>query len=235
MLISIVTINRNNAGGLFQTVKSVFSQNYAAIEYIIIDGASADNSLELIMPYRAKINHVISEPDNGIYDAMNKGLHKATGTYIIFLNSGDIFCSDDVVRNVVRLKATEDLIYGNLFFSDKIATERKQPAYLTARHMLRDTIWHPATFYRTELLKACNGYNIDYTIAADYELLLRLIYKHNATTRYINMPVAVFDVTGISGKPQMQQTLFKQRHQAQRNNMPLYYWLPYQLYSTLRK
>lgn len=233
MKISIVTINKNNANGLLKTVESVCMQTYADIQYIVIDGASTDQSLKVIEPFQNQISYMVSELDSGIYEAMNKGLQLADGNYVLFLNSGDVLCDNAVIANAASYLSGYDLIYGNMILSNKRDVIRKQPDKLSLRHLLSDTIWHPTTFYRTDLIKECQGYNIKLKIAADYDLLLRLVFIKHAVLRHIDLAVAVFDVSGLSSLPQSKSLLMGERHVAQRKHMPLYVWLPYQLYSKL--
>jgi glycosyltransferase involved in cell wall biosynthesis len=233
MKISIVTINKNNANGLLKTVESVCMQTYADIQYIVIDGASTDQSLKVIEPFQNQISYMVSELDSGIYEAMNKGLQHADGNYVLFLNSGDVLCDNAVIANAASYLSGYDLIYGNMILSNKRDVIRKQPDKLSLRHLLRDTIWHPTTFYRTVLIKECQGYNTKLKIAADYDLLLRLVFINHAAIRHIDLAVAVFDVSGLSSLPQSKSLLMNERYIAQRRNMPFYVWLPYQLYSKL--
>ena len=116
--ITIITINFNNQNGLQKTMDSVFRQTNKDFQYIVIDGGSSDGSKELIERNQSKINHWVSEPDNGIYHAMNKGIEKATGEYLLFLNSGDELINELVVEKVTPLLHTEDIISGNLIVDE---------------------------------------------------------------------------------------------------------------------
>ena len=114
--LSIITINRNNAAGLRKTIESVVSQTYTDFDYIIIDGASTDESVDVIKEYADRITYWVSEPDTGIYNAMNKGILKANGEYCLFLNSGDWLYDNDVLNDVFSISPTEDIVYGNDVF-----------------------------------------------------------------------------------------------------------------------
>ena len=114
MTLSIITINYNNAAGLEKTIKSVISQTCKRYEFIIIDGGSKDGSKDIIEKYQDQITYWVSEPDNGIYNAMNKGVKVAKGEYCIFMNSGDIFVDNDVIRDVFNIGFSADIITGGI-------------------------------------------------------------------------------------------------------------------------
>jgi len=118
--LSIITINKNNAAGLEKTIESVIGQTSNDFEYIVIDGASSDGSVEVIQKYADKINYLVSEPDTGVYNAMNKGIRKAQGTYCLFLNSGDWLVSPETLDNFFKetVTNTADIFYSDAIFSD---------------------------------------------------------------------------------------------------------------------
>src|SRR5659263_50658 len=115
MKVSIITVNLNNDDGLPKTIESILSQSFIDYEYLIIDGGSTDNSLDILIKYANRITYWVSEPDKGIYNAMNKGIAHATGEWIIFMNSGDVFRNDEVLANVFKsdIEAQTQIIYGN--------------------------------------------------------------------------------------------------------------------------
>ena len=123
---SIITINLNNSTGLEKTIQSVTTQLFSDFEFIIIDGGSTDNSIDVIKKYESEITSWVSEKDNGIYDAQNKGIAKANGTYCLFLNSGDYLFSKDALKKVFDSNLTEDIVYGNIIYHENGSTDRKK-------------------------------------------------------------------------------------------------------------
>ena len=118
MQLSIITINYNNGDGLQRTIESVIKQNFKSYEYIVIDGGSTDKSIDVIKRNKNHINYWISEPDTGIYNAMNKGIRKATGEYLIMINSGDVLVNEDVLDTVFKKNNNSDIIYGDVLWND---------------------------------------------------------------------------------------------------------------------
>lgn len=207
MKISVITPTYNFAPTLARTIESVISQNYADLEYIIIDGGSSDNTVEIVTSYqdRLKINF-ISEPDNGIYDAMNKGIKLATGEIICILNSDDIFYDDKVLSTIATAFSDEkvEVVYGDIkYFADDVdKTNRywKTGEYKASKLNNGWIIPHPALFVRKSVYDTCGLYNTDFRIAGDYEFILRMLKKYNFTLKYIpQVFVKMFD-GGISGR-----------------------------------
>lgn len=150
-MISVITINYNNSTGLRKTIQSVIAQTYNNIEYIVIDGGSTDGSKSVIEEYEKDIDFWVSEPDGGIYPAMNKGTSHAHGDYCIYMNSGDIFYSKDVLQKVVDSNPKEDIVCGDLCIGDNIIPN---PDEVTMEVFYRSTLYHQATFILTSLIKA---------------------------------------------------------------------------------
>ena len=194
--ISIITVVRDAAGDLMKTADSVLSQTYPHIEYIIIDGGSTDGTVELIKRYSGRIAGWISEPDDGIYDAMNKGLQKATGEWVSFMNAGDVFNNDQVLSQVFQ----DDQSGADVIFGDSIA---RYPKFMALRKALPvEDLWkgmicsHQSMFFRTSLIRN-DAYKPALSLAADYELILRL-HSGGKSFRYKPLVIAVFDTRGIS-------------------------------------
>ena len=145
MKLSIITINYNNRDGLQKTIESVVSQSFKDFEWIVIDGGSNDGSRELIERYAESISYWVSEPDKGIYNAMNKGIKASNGDYLLFLNSGDSLCDEYVIADFQKLSFTEDIISGNIIVDDSIYNARFSPdeSELSYRFMCESTILHP--------------------------------------------------------------------------------------------
>lgn len=198
MKLSIITINFNNASGLKKTVDSVVSQDFTDYEWIVIDGGSTDGSKELIEQYSSFISFWVSEPDKGIYNAMNKGVSHASGEYLLFLNSGDWLASDHVLEEVFSGDCSADIIYGNLFLqrSEKKMEEHRYPDAVSYMYMVRHSLPHPASFIKRELLLE-NPYDESLTIVSDWKFCLESVMA-DRSFKHIDSFVSVFDMNGIS-------------------------------------
>jgi putative colanic acid biosynthesis glycosyltransferase len=196
-VVSVVTVNRNTRDSLTATIESVLSQTYAPLEFIIIDGASSDGSVEIMRQFAADISYSISEPDEGIYDAMNKGVRAATGEWIIFMNSGDLFHDHHAVADVFTQPHPDaDLVYGNsLCRYQREQVDRLIPAEPTTVLPLRMNCSHQSLFARRDLLlQAPFSLNL---MAADYEFLLRM-YAQCRRFKHIDRVVGININEGIS-------------------------------------
>jgi len=202
-LISVVTVVRNDATSIERTIQSVLHQTYDNIEYIIIDGASTDGTLDIIRKYETKIAYWLSEPDHGIYDAMNKSIALATGDWINFMNAGDLFYRDDVVTNIFGSgKVTADVLYGN----HQIVYDVKHVKVKKAGDI--NNLWkgmmfcHQSLFVRTTLMKNHN-FNMRYKIAADFEVLYTL-FLNGRDFRNTGIIIASVPASGLSGDNTLQ-------------------------------
>ena len=192
MKVSIVTVVRNNKKTISDAIDSVLGQVYENIEYIVIDGASTDGTVEVIRRYGDRIDHVVSEPDKGIYDAMNKGIRLATGDVIGILNSDDFYIDSRVISNVA--KAFEDEAVGAVF-ADLVYVRSEELSRSVRRYSSKSFApskfaygWmpaHPTFFLRKKYYDRFGLYKTDYKIAADYELLIRMLYVHKIPYVYI--------------------------------------------------
>lgn len=196
MKLSIITINYNNLSGLKKTFASVLSQTYKDFEYIVIDGASNDGSAEEMAEHKDMITYCLSEPDNGVYDAMNKGIKVATADYCIFMNSGDCFFTDNVVEKVAHLLDGTDILYGNTHYTDgKIRYSKDEPDLFSFFYV---SCWcHQSTFIKTSLLKKYL-YDDSLRIVADWKFLLQTVIKDNCSFKAIDQNISLYDATGIS-------------------------------------
>lgn len=203
MKISIITVCYNSEFTIRDTIESVLSQDYSDIEYIIIDGASTDNTLDIINEYRDQIAKVISEPDKGIYDAMNKGIKIASGDVVGIINSDDFFTSNQSISKLVAGFSDDvDAVYADLIYikqQDKNQFSRLYSSASFARWKIRFgfMIPHP-TFYARKMLFERHGYyKLDYRVAADFELMARF-FKAGITTRRVDAVVVSMREGGIS-------------------------------------
>lgn len=197
MKLSVITINYNNCDGLRKTIESVVNQTCTDFEYIIIDGGSTDGSVDVIKEYAGRIDYWVSERDRGCYHAMNKGAKIAQGEYVIFMNSGDSFYTNDVVDAFVQGNPTEDVLCGDMFLS--LGCVNYVPTELTFRYFYEGNLPHQACFIKTSLQKKY-PYNENLKIVSDYEFFLRILILENGTFRKINKIISYFDFNGISSE-----------------------------------
>lgn len=207
MKLSLITPAYNSAHTLTRTIESVLEQKYPNLEYIIVDGASTDDTRSIVESYKDKLNIIfISEPDNGIYDAMNKGIQKSTGNIIGVLNSDDFFNTSDILSDVEQAfeNMKVEAVYGDIsyFKTDTKKTTRywKSGTYSESKLNNGWTIPHPALFVRKSVYERCGLFRTEYKIAADYEFILRILKIHKIQTLYIpKVFVRMYD-GGTSGQ-----------------------------------
>jgi glycosyltransferase involved in cell wall biosynthesis len=199
MKLSIITINRNNVQGLIKTIESVVSQTFSDFEYIVIDGGSTDGSVEMIKNYKDKITYWISEPDKGIYNAMNKGILNATGDYCLFLNSGDWLYNKSVIQRFIQKNSDIDIIYGNVVLSNanEKQTDKKYHTFVPYDLMI-GTIVHQVIFFKRILFDKYGLYDETLKIASDWKFCLEVVVLHDCTIEHIDKFVSYYDCTGIS-------------------------------------
>jgi glycosyltransferase involved in cell wall biosynthesis len=225
MKVSIITINYNNAEGLKKTIRSIVSQNLSDIECIVIDGNSTDGSVEIIKKYQDKISYWLSEPDKGIYNAMNKGIKQATGEYVIFINSGDTLRDDADMQKVLRHITGEDIIYFNLEISDiNMNTNyiKEYPNHPDFKYFAEDTLPHTASFIKRELLVKYGYYSELNTIASDWAFFMDAVCLLNCTYKHINDCFSTFYIDGISSNATNRQLLINERNKHIATAYPLY-------------
>lgn len=213
--ISVITINYNNVEGLKKTIESVVSQTFQDFEYLVIDGNSTDESFEIIKS-TSRINYWSSEPDEGIYDAMNKGIAKASGEYCLFLNSGDALVDDEVLSKVsTNLNSNKSFYYGNLILEKNNSKEEHiAPPNINLDFILNNTFWHPCVFIRTDLFKSFGHYDSSFKICGDYEFFVRCLIKPGISFEHINHFITLFDGNGISHDPSKKELQKQEREKA---------------------
>jgi glycosyltransferase involved in cell wall biosynthesis len=214
-LLSIITINLDDAAGLVKTIQSVVNQTYSDFEYIVIDGGSTDGSVELLKRYSKNITHAISEKDSGIYNAMNKGIRLAKGEYCLFLNSGDYLFADDVLEKIFDTDVAEDIVYGDMMidYGNNKMVIGKQPEKITFEFMVEATLWHPVSFIKRNLLSKTGGFNEKYKIVSDYEFFIKTIILEGVSTRHVPVIVSVFNTQGIGSSEAHDDIHQKERSQ----------------------
>jgi glycosyltransferase involved in cell wall biosynthesis len=199
-LISVITVVYNGQQYLAQTIQSIMAQSYKNIEYIIIDGGSTDGTVDIIRKYEKHISKWISEPDKGLYDAMNKGIQMASGDYIGIVNADDYYEPNTVelIVNELGKGNTADVFFGDLFFISPYFPKKVLLDDYKGQNLEQSlTIWHPTVFVKRICYQTYGGFDLQYRIAADYDLLLR--YKRAGLHfHYINAPLSNFRIDGLS-------------------------------------
>ena len=199
MKLSIVTIIYNNKKGLAKTIESVVNQEFKDFEWIVIDGGSTDGSKELIQDNLTHIDYWLSEKDQGIYDAMNKGIKASTRDYILFLNSGDFFITNNAVKLITNAPNIEDLIFCDIQIRSKKEVYQQINSSNPKQILLDRMICHQAILHKRSLFTHVGLYSLDYKITSDYEFLIKSIYKYNCTYSYFPYCFVEYDDTnGIS-------------------------------------
>ncbi len=204
MLISVITINYNNVLGITRTINSVFSQTFKNYEFIIIDGGSDDGSIDVIKENQKQISYWVSEKDNGIYHAMNKGVQLAHGDYCIFMNSGDCFYCSTVLEKISKYDIGTDIIVGKVSIDDKDSIISPAPeGELTFYHLYSGSIPHQGSFIRTELLRKY-PYDEHLRISSDWKFFVQTIILDNCSVRFVDEYIALYNLDGISSiNPQL--------------------------------
>lgn len=211
MKLSIITINYNNAAGLKKTLDSVASQTCSDFEHIIVDGNSTDESVEIIYEYEQTLasnlspltSHLtwLSEPDTGIYNAMNKGVRLANGEYILMLNSGDCLVDEDVVEHVLPLLDGIDIIQGNTiedYVNQKIRNRGYGKSDIDFFDVMRGHFLHQASFCRKCLFDRFGYFDESYRMVSDTKFFMICLGRENASFKYIDIDISNYDVSGIS-------------------------------------
>ncbi len=210
MILSIITINRNNASGLEKTMLSVAAQTFEDFEYVVVDGASTDKSLDIILSLEASFGgrlKWISEPDKGVYNAMNKGIGMASGDYLQFLNSGDCLASNDVTARMTEaLKANgfPTILYGNLLKDMTDGTVMKDKGFagktISFHGFYTGSLNHPSTYIKKDLFEKYGRYDDSFKIVSDWKWFLQAIILGEEKPVYTDIDVTLFDMNGISVK-----------------------------------
>ncbi len=202
MLLSLITINYNRKADLEATLKSVVQQTYSDFEYLVIDGGSTDGSVELIQSYADNIDYWVSEPDKGIFDAMNKGILAAKGEYLLFLNGGDVFLHEQSLEKILsRIQQPDaDVIYTDIMVEMSYGGELlfRYPDKLNFRYFLEHDLPHQATFIRRSLFEQYGLYDASNKINADWVFFVLTICKYNVSYRHIPHVFTRFQQGGVT-------------------------------------
>lgn len=226
--ISVVTVCYNCEDTIEKTILSVVKQTYSSIEYIIVDGLSSDRTVDVVRKHlKDKRIIFISEPDDGLYDAMNKAIDLASGDYIIFMNSGDIFASETVLSDIIEaLDGKNELVYGNVIrlkHGGRVLEKygnRYTPMFLLLQGRM---ICHQSIFTRCDIMKEYR-FNTDFSITADYDFLTRVI-QNKRKMKYVDITVSIVDnEEGISSTISNMDIMREQDDKSLKENFPMWYY-----------
>ena len=240
MRLSLITINRNNATGLEKTMQSVVNQTFNEFEYIVVDGASTDDSVDVIRKYEPRFAHLIwvSEPDSGIYNAMNKGIRMASGDYIQILNSGDCLAAPDVTERMLKAieeKRCPSILYGNMvkcFPNGRAIVDKCYAGQeITMLGMYTGTLNHDPAYIQRDLYDKYGYYDEELKIVSDWKWYLQAIILGNEKPVYVDLNVTLFDMTGISENAESKQKIKDERNKVLKELVPSTFLHDYECYS----
>ena len=222
-LISIITVNYNNLDGLKKTFKSVQDQEGIDFEHIIIDGNSDDGTKEYLDSIDHKVDYTISEPDSGVYHAMNKGIEKATGDYVLFLNSGDHFHATHSLKNAIPFLNQKDIIYFDLqVIENENIFIKTYPDVLSFSYFVEDTLPHPATFIKKSVFETVGLYDQNLKILSDWKFFIHAICKYGFSYKKVSEPLSTFYIGGMSSDPKNYALKVKEREQVLEQDYAVY-------------
>ncbi|MFZ0390301.1 MAG: glycosyltransferase family 2 protein [Calditrichia bacterium] len=244
MKITIVTVCFNSENTIENTIRSVVSQSYSDIEYIIVDGLSTDNTLQIVNRYSDSVSRLISERDSGIYEAMNKGVEHATGDFILFLNADDRLIYEKTIENFVKRiepdnESESDVRVGNviIFDPDKNKGHVWKSKNISPFSVFRGSVPHPATFYRRDSFTKNGLFDESFKIAGDYEWLIRAVMKTKLTFTKMDILTAIFFKGGISTRQNYKDILSQEKQRAIRMHYSrqeiAYYNFRFRIFKTL--
>ncbi len=199
MKLSIITINYNDAAGLERTICSVISQTFNDYQYIVIDGNSTDGGKDILKKYAESIDIAISEPDGGIYNAMNKGALHAKGEYLLFLNSGDSLYDNTVLERLFQISFDEDIVCGNVLnYSVNDAYIKVPPKNISFFTFVEGSLPHPSALIKRSLFESIGGYIETYKVVSDWCFFIEAVIENNCTYRTVSCIITKFNRFGIS-------------------------------------
>ncbi len=215
--VSIITVSYNSSNTIKDTIQSVLEQTYSNIEYIIVDGASNDATVDIIKSFGNRISKFISEADCGMYDAMNKGIKLASGDIIGMLNADDFFSSHDIIETVAKSFKDKnlDVLYGDVQFVNpnnlnKIVRYYSSKRFIPNKFKFGIMPAHPSFYVKRELFDKFGFYKTDYKIGADFELLVRFLYKNKLKYQYLEKPFVTMRTGGVSNQSYKSRILLNQ-------------------------
>lgn len=213
--LSVITINLNDKHGLEQTINSVLSQSFKDYEYVVIDGASSDGSKEVLQHYSPQLHYSCSEPDHGIYDAMNKGIQHASGEYLLFLNSGDYLSSPEILDAFFRHSFQQDIVSGDVILKNAQGKTQSRSSVseeeLSIITFMKSSLWHQATLIRREFMNKIGCYRTDLRFVSDWAFFVDALYRNAATYKHVPVPLSVYLMAGATCDPKNLPRLHAER------------------------
>ena len=217
---SIITVCLNEGAAIRATCDSVCAQSFGDYEWIVIDGGSTDGTLKILNDYEDAIKCLLSESDQGIYDAMNKGLRCSQGEHVIFMNAGDYFAGVDVLARVNDMPEA-DLIVGNMVLKEKNEL-CEAPGQLPEGYLLRSMLPHQATFFKRSVFESFGLFDTSFRIAGDYEMYARLVESAKVSYSYIPVKISVFTGGGISSDRKQRCLRKRENHRVRKKYFKKY-------------
>ncbi len=212
MKLSIVIACKNSAKSVERTLESVARQTFSDFEIIVIDGASQDATLDILNKYREIITKIISEPDKGVFNAQNKGARLAGGDYLYFLNAEDALADKETLDRIFSRKPNEDFFYGDLLVESGLGIIRKPtPKKLGKAFLYADSVPCQASFIKRELFERLGGFDERFILAADYDFFLKAVFEASASYSYLKIPVAYYNLEGMTADPANRKAFFRER------------------------
>jgi len=208
--ISVITVTYNAAATLEHAIKSVLAQTYPHVEYIIIDGESSDGTVQILEKYKQELSYCISEKDNGIYDAMNKGIAAAQGDWIYFLGADDVFYDKDVLKKAFDTPGIQeaDFVYGNTRLKSNGSFFGASRTYY---QLIGRNINHQAIFYKRSIFAQVGLYDLSYKVLADYDLNLRIFREESLVKKYIPLDISIFNDQGGASNIKIDNIFFRDK------------------------
>lgn len=226
--ISIITVNLNNLVGLKKTIRSVLDQDFRDYEFLIIDGDSKDGSKEYLEEQKSRINYVSSEPDSGIYNAMNKGIKASTGRYLLFLNSGDWLMDDKVLSDISGSLTGCDFLYGNIIrvYEDRKVGE-KGTDEISLKTFFKGSLNHQALFINKKMFHKYGFYDEGLRIVSDWKFNLKCIALKDSLVKYIDRDISYYDMSGVSNDNELRN---REREMVFKELFPISIYKDYQYF-----
>lgn len=224
--LSFITVCRNEISRIQRTIDSVIQQSDSNFEWVLVDGASTDGTLDLLQHYQPHISYLVSEPDRGLYDAMNKGIGMATGEYILFLNAGDFLQNREVVKAFHERAGTADIVVGDIHIVYPDGREKCRKS--SEKNLDRELLYwrsfdHQVTFIKRELFEKFGTYDLSFKILADWEFFARVVVNHKASVEAWDHCVSVYTFDGISARLENRQQLYLERQRIRKMHYPARY------------